>query len=156
MKDDGTSQQLALMNIGKLDQNGTGAFFMMISQLIGVSYLVVDLNTLGNMHVVWQNKKTLSELSKDENIPNYEKVDKLRKINHFKKAVLENFYTDTTIFGMRKDDNSPVVISDGIHRAIGIQRAFMENPTIKEKITLRILLFEGNGIGKLEDYYKSI
>ncbi|QQG40519.1 MAG: hypothetical protein HYV37_03040 [Candidatus Levyibacteriota bacterium] len=144
------------MNIGKLDQNATRAFSMMLSNSDQVSYFIIDLDILGAMYVMWQNRKTLTELSQDKNIPNYEKEDKLRKINHFKKVVLGNLYTDTTIFGMRKDDNSPIVISDGIHRAIGIQRAFMENPTIKEKMTLKILLFEGNGLGKLEDYYKSI
>lgn len=49
------------MNIGKLDQNATGAFFMMIPQVIGVRYFVVDLNKLGSMYVMWQNKKTLSK-----------------------------------------------------------------------------------------------
>jgi hypothetical protein len=84
------------------------------------------------------------------------KKKKLRKINQSKQAVLENTFTDTTIFGMRKDETSPIVITDGIHRAIGIQKALNEDTSIKSKIYLRLLLFEGNRISELADYNLSI
>ena len=139
-----------------LDENATGALLMMIDAASNFTYTIVDLNNLGSMRVIWRDRKTLTDYLKDENIPNHNKEEKLKKINQSKKVALMNLFTDTTIFGMRKDINSPIVISDGIHRGIGILRAFVEKPSIKEKIYLRLLLFEGEGISKLDDYKYSI
>jgi len=139
-----------------LDNNATGALLMMISTASNFIYTIIDLNNLGSMRVMWRDRKTLTDYLKDENIPNHNKEEKLKRINQSKKIALMNLFTDTTIFGMRKDINSPIVISDGIHRAIGILRAFVEKPSIKEKICLRLLLFEGEGISKLDDYKYSI
>ncbi|MCL4365701.1 hypothetical protein M1437_00560 [Patescibacteria group bacterium] len=141
---------------GNLDDNGTGAFLMLLRAATTCKYIIMNLDELSNMCVMWRDKKLLKEYLLDENIPNHQKDEKLRKINQSRKAVLENIYTDTTIFGMRKNANSPIVITDGIHRAIGVQRAVTEQPAVKEKICLRLLLFEGEGIASLDDYNQSI
>ena len=141
-----------------LDQNATGALHMMLNSMCSsITYLEkFDLEHLGKLYVIWRNRKTVNVLSNDENIPDYNKQEKLIKINFFKDATLNNIHTDTTIFAMRKDENSPIVITDGIHRAIGINKAIRESPKIIQKINLRILLFEGNGIQNLDDYVLSI
>jgi hypothetical protein len=141
---------------GKLDSNADGALRMMISKAKNFHYFILDLSQLGDMCVIWRDRKKITDYLKDENIPDHQKVEKLKKINQSKNMVLKNIFTDTTIFGMRKDTNSPIVISDGIHRAIGIQRAIVEQPSVKEKICLRLLLFEGPDVAELEDYKQSI
>lgn len=143
-------------SIGILDKNATGALIMMIQKCTNFEYLIVNLSLLGDMYVMWRNKKTVLELVNDENIPKDKMGKKIHRIEFFKNVVLKNTHTDTTIFGMRKDQFSPIVIADGIHRSIGIQRALQVDPNIKEKITLRILLFEGVSIYSLDDYRLSI
>src|SRR3989344_7710752 len=101
------------------DANATGLLGNAFSKHTTCGYYTVELELIKDMFVNWRNKKTLNEMLEDGNIPDHEKTEKLRKINLVKKAVLENIYTDTTIFGMRKDTNTPIVIIDGIHRAIG-------------------------------------
>lgn len=142
-----------------LDTNATGALHMMLSSntLSKIScYEKFDLEKLGELYVMWRNRKNVNELSVDENIPDHNKKEKLDKISFFKNAVLNNFYTDTTLLAMRKDSNSPIVITDGIHRALGINRAIIEKPDLIKKINLRLILFEGEGIQNLEDYTLSI
>lgn len=140
-----------------LDENATGALRMIASNATKASYFSnVNLERLKEMYVIWRNRKSVLELSSDENIPEDNKEDKLKKINFFKHAVTNNSYTDTTLLTMRKDETSPIVITDGIHRSIGIIKALIKNPNIKKKVNLRIVLFEGGKIAELEDYKLSI
>jgi hypothetical protein len=142
---------------GTMDNNATGAFYMMINACKMCQYIVVDLDELQHMYIMWRQGKTVLEYTTEQNIPEDDsKPEKIRKINQSKKAALENLFTDTTIFGMRKDENSPIVITDGIHRAIGIQKAINEDSTVKRKICLRLLLCDGEKIAELDDYRLSI
>lgn len=139
-------------HLGEIDQNATGALVQMISAAQNFVYLILTPNELGNMYVIWRDKKKIAEYLKDKNIPSHNKLEKIRKINQSKTAVLKNLFTDTTLFGMRPDDNRPIVISDGIHRAIGVYRALKIDPSIERKLCIRLLLFEGSEIANLEDY----
>ncbi len=140
-----------------IENIATNVLIRSIAYHTNLYYLVnFDLDNLQYMFVMWQNRKSIMDLTNNSNIPNHNKEDKIRKIEYFKNAVLQNRYTDTTLFAMRIDKDSPIVITDGIHRAISIQRALVEDPSIKEKINLRILLFEGKRFEELDDYRLSI
>ena len=118
---------------------------------------VKDITNLGKYYVMWRSRKNIEEMASDDsNIPENEPKKKLRKINFFMEAVLENTHTDTTIIGMRPNQNSPIVVGDGIHRAIGIFKAYLKENSIKKRVTLRLLLIEGQHITYLEDYKLSI
>lgn len=118
---------------------------------------VNDIVNLGKYYVMWRNRKNIEEMASDDsNIPKHELKKKIGKINFFMETVLENIYTDTTIIGMRPDQNSPIVVGDGIHRAIGIFKAYLKENSIKNRVTLRLLLIEGQHIAYLEDYKLSI
>lgn len=144
------------MIIKSTDNNATGAFLMMASTGAMATYNDINLNDLDKMFVMWQTGGSLATFLNDKNIPDHGKEEKLKKIDFCKKMILKNYFTVTTIFGMRKNETSPIVITDGIHRAIGIYRAIMEDPLVIEKITLKILLFTGEKIAELPDYIKSI
>jgi hypothetical protein len=140
-----------------IDQTATNVLHRTMSSVNNFYYLArFNVDYLKNMYVMWQNKKSVLDLADDNQLPDHNKAQKLKMINYFKNAVLKNIYTDTTIFGMRKDENSPIVITDGIHRAIGIQKALLEDPSVRDKINLRILLFEGKDIASIPDYRLSI
>ncbi len=144
------------MDLKEIDNNATGALYLMAGAGAMPVYGIVNLDNLGAIYVMWQTGKNIKDFLKDENIPDHHKDEKIKKINLCKKTILENYYTDTTVFGMRKNDASPIVITDGIHRAIGIYRAMVESPLVKSKVMLRMLLFTGEEVGGLEDYKKSI
>ena len=135
------------------DVNATRALEMALSKSTTIQYLKsVGIKHLGEMFVMWRNKKSIHELSEDKNIPNHNKKAKLEKIEFFKRKILENSFTDTTLFGMRKNKDSPIVIIDGIHRAIGIYKAYLNDKQIEKKVCLRILLCDGENIAELDDY----
>ncbi len=70
--------------------------------------------------------------------------------------MLNNRFTDTTLIGMRKNKIFPIVIGDGIHRAVGIYKAYLRNNNIQDKLNLRLLIFEGEPISQFDDYKLSI
>lgn len=117
----------------------------------------MDLEDLGTHYVIWRNRKSIKDLAiNDNNIPKDKRKEKLEKIYHFKEAVQGNKYTDTTLFGMRPSLESPIVIGDGVHRAIGIYKAYLQDDSLKTKVNLRLLLCEGKFISSIPDYVLSI
>lgn len=111
------------------------------------------LNILGDMFIPW-GKVKVSEIASGEKISEHEWDRKQAKFNFFKEVILKCERFDTTLFVIRKDENSPFLIIDGVHRAIGIQKALGEKPQIKDKINLRVLLIESVNMDKLSDYKK--
>ena len=140
-----------------LDNNGTGALNMALFARPSLGYFVIDPTELKDCFVIWRNKKTIHEMAtNDENIPKHNQEEKIDKIKLVEKSVRKNEFTDTTLFGMRKDRNSPLVITDGIHRAIGIYKVLLKNPKLKEKMMIRLLLVEGDHIENIDDYRLSV
>ena len=145
----------------KINYNATGLLHQML-QAIGTSinseliYAELEFSELAEMYVVWHNKKTIKEMIHDKNIPEHNKSDKLKKIEYSKIAATENVYTNTSLFAMAPTKESPLVIIDGIHRAIGLYRAFNENPKIQNKTSIMCLLGYGSVISNIDDYIKSI
>jgi len=144
------------MELGNLDVNATAFIIRAINKSSTCLYIDLSLDKLGEMFVQWRNKKTVSEMALDVNIPDHQKVDKLEKINRVKESISGSIFTNTTIIGMRKDQDSPIVIFDGIHRSIGIYRAVSNDQELNDKICLKLLLFEGEKIGTIPDYTESI
>ncbi len=145
----------------KIDSNATGFLKMVLETKVTVTYYCeVDIKELGKHYVMWRNRKNVEELAKDDdNIPYQSELDKknkLKKINYFKKMALKNKHTDTTLFGMRPNQESSIVIGDGVHRAIGIFKAYLKKKPIKNSINIRLLLIEGEHIALLDDYKLSI
>lgn len=139
----------------ELDQNANSLILAAMHRSDNFTYNTIAPEDLGDFYPVWQERHSIATMVADENfIPSHEKEKKLEKINYFYNAVLANKHTDTTLFGMRKDSNSPIVIIDGNHRAIGIYKAWQKKTNIP--ITLRLFLIEGSQISELEDYNKSI
>ncbi len=103
---------------------------------------------LGELYVMWRNGKKIKELANDDKFLG----EHLDKVNLVYEAVKNNQFTDTTLFGMRSSENSPIVITDGIHRAIGIYKALEENAKLRDLIWLRLLLFTDKKISLSDDY----
>lgn len=143
----------------KLDTNANGALNnLMFKNANSCSYFIFEnVNEIKELNVMWRNGQTVEELSNNETLlKQYKGKEKLTKIEMVAKAIEKNIYTDTTVFGIRKDNTSPIVITDGIHRVIGIFKAISKDPSIKNKICLRVLLCESPDFEQLEDYHMSI
>lgn len=141
----------------KIDSNATGFLHMISGRDSVVYYSNLDLESLGTHYVIWRNRKSIKELAiNDNNIPKNKRKKKLEKINFFKEAVLENKHTDTTLFGMRPNPKLSIVIGDGVHRAIGIYKAYLQDNSLKMRVNLRLLLCEGDYISSIPDYALSI
>lgn len=110
-----------------------------------------DLNLLGGMFIPW-GRVTVNEIASGKKTSDHEWEQKQKKFNFFKDQILKCNFFDTTLFVVRKDNKSPSLLIDGVHRALGVQKAVFENPNIKAKINLRILLIESPNMNKLEDY----
>lgn len=143
----------------KLDPNATGALNnLMFKKTNSCSYFIFeDIDEIKKLNVMWRNGQTVEELSDNETLlKQHEGTEKLMKVEMVATSVKKNIYTDTTVFGIRKNNTSPIVITDGIHRVIGIFKAISKDPSIKNKICLRILLCESPNFNQLEDYNMSI
>lgn len=141
----------------KIDTNATGFINIVLGRGNCVYFNNLTMDELGQCFVMWRNKVTVKDMASDKSkIPDHNKSDKLKYIAFSEKNVLENNFTDTTLIGMRKNEASPIVIGDGIHRAIGIYKAYLSDNSIQDKLNLRLLLFEGESISKLDDYVLSI
>lgn len=138
-----------------LDQIATNFLIMALS--VGDMKVSVhnnfDLSLLDKMFIPW-GKVTVDEIASGKQISKHEWDQKQKKFNFFKNRILKCEFFDTTIFIVRKNENFPLFIIDGVHRAIGIQKAILEQPTVKDKINLRILLVESPNMDQLEDYKK--
>lgn len=112
-----------------------------------------DLKLLDGMFIPW-GKVTVDEIASGKRTSEHEWVQKQKKFNFFKDQILKCNFFDTMLFIVGKDDKSPLLIIDGVHRALGIQKAVIERSNVKDKINLRILLIESPNMNKLEDYKK--
>ncbi|OIP25328.1 hypothetical protein AUK11_00785 [bacterium CG2_30_37_16] len=110
-----------------------------------------DLDQLGNMFIPW-GKVTVSEIASGKKISEHEWDRKQAKFNFFKDRILKCKFFDTTIFVVTKGENFQLLIIDGVHRAIGIQKALIENSDLKDTINLRVLLIESSNMSRLPDY----
>lgn len=110
-----------------------------------------NLDNLGNMFIPW-GKVQILEIASGERTSEHKWDQKQRKFNFFKDKILACKFFDTTIFVVSKGRESPMLIIDGVHRAIGIQKALIEKPQIKSKVNLRVLLIESQNMFKLKDY----
>jgi len=110
-----------------------------------------DLGKLGEMFIPWGKTKVF-EIASGKKISEHEWDRKQAKFNFFKDRILKCEFFDTTIFIVTKGENFPLLIIDGVHRAIGIQKALTENPDLKDKINLRVLLIESPNMNRLHDY----
>lgn len=140
----------------QLDPNATSFIVRAIDKHSECAYIDVELDRIGHMYVQWRNKKTISEMVEDNQLDEHERSEKIMRIARAKDSALKNIFTCTTIFGMRSDHNSPIVIFDGIHRSIGIYRAYMEDPDIQRRTSVKMLLFEGDNFKTVDDYILSI
>lgn len=113
-----------------------------------------DLDLLGSMFIPWGPKVKVIEIADGTKISDHEWEQKQNKFNFFKDHILKCEFFDTIIFIIRKAENSPFLIIDGVHRAIGLQKALLEFPKLKDRINLRILLIESINMDQLEDYKK--
>jgi hypothetical protein len=141
-----------------IDTNATN-FIKIFLQYAGVNFVYhskYDLNALGTMYAPWQNQESVNDLATRQKTSAHNQKSKETQFEKVKNDVLNNQYTDTTIFAARPNDQAPILIIDGIHRAVGIQRAILQDPNIKSKINLRVFLIVGDPIKCLEDYQKSI
>lgn len=138
-----------------LDQIATNFLIMALS--VGDISISVhnnfNLNLLGSMFIPW-GKVTVDEIASGKRISEHEWEQKQKKFNFFRDKILGCEFFDTTIFIIRKEENLPSLIIDGVHRSIGIQKALLERPAVKSKINLRILLIESSNMDSLEDYRK--
>lgn len=129
--------------------------FLMTALSVGDIKLSVhnnfDLDKLGDIFIPW-GKVTVSEISSGKKISEHEWDRKQAKFNFFKDRILKCEFFDTTIFVVTKGESFPLLIVDGVHRAIGIQKALIENPNLEDKINLRALLIESPNIDRLPDY----
>lgn len=129
--------------------------FLMMALSVGDVKLSVhnnfDLDKLGDMFIPW-GKVTVSEIASGKKTSEHEWDRKQAKFNSFRDQILKYDFFDTTVFVVTKGENFPLLIIDGVHRAIGIQKALTENPGLKDKINLRVLLIESPNMDKLSDY----
>lgn len=136
-----------------IDQIATN--FMMIALSIGDVAISVhnnfNLDNLSGMFIPW-GKVTVSKIASGEKVSEHEWDKKQRKFNFFKDKILAGKLFDTTIFVVSKGQGFPILIIDGVHRAIGIQKALIEKPQIKDDINLRVLFIESQNMSKLQDY----
>lgn len=109
------------------------------------------LDRLSSMFIPWGKVKVF-EIASGEKISEHEWDRKQGKFNFFRDQILKSGFFDTTIFVVTKGENFPLLIIDGVHRAIGIQKALIENPGLKDKINLRVLLIESSNMDRLSDY----
>ena len=130
--------------------------FLMMALSVGDVKLSVhnnfDLDKLGDSFIPW-GKVTVSEIASSKRISEHEWGRKQTKFNFFRDRILKCEFFDTTIFVVTKGENFPLLIIDGVHRAIGIQKALIENPGLKDKINLRVLQIESPNMIKLHDYH---
>lgn len=143
-----------------IDENATGLLIgaLAVGGIKNVVYIQkFDLDELPNLYSPWDGE-TVGELASCEKISENEREKKLERFNFFKECVLENKYTDTTIFAVRRNARYPIQIIDGIHRAVGIQKALIDQnvdkEVLKNKINLRILLVDSEDMIKYPDYIK--
>lgn len=112
-----------------------------------------DSSLLGEMFIPWGRVK-VSEIASGEKTSEHEWDRKQEKFNFFRDVILRCEHFDTTLFVVRNSEKSPYLIIDGVHRAIGIQKALAGKPELATKINLRILLIESPNMSRLSDYQK--
>ncbi len=109
---------------------------------------------LDNFFVMWREGNTYYQV-KDYAIAQKTSGDKWSdkkvKILFTKSAVLKSTYFDTTIILIQGLAKEPILIIDGIHRAIGIRMASLENKNVS--VNLRgILITSPNMSNCIADY----
>jgi hypothetical protein len=142
--------------MSQIDLNATNALKLVLRHATDIQYVTYSVDEISDFFVMWRNKKKISELVDESNIPEYEKQDKVKSIDFFKDAFINNSHTVTTLFAMTTNMNAPIVVTDGIHRAIGAYKAFNEEPKIISTLELKVLLLIGEDIASLDDYRLSI
>jgi len=101
--------------------------------------------------VVWDGE-TVEELAMGKKISGHNWPNKIAKINSFRDSFLKNEIQETQIYVVKDINYSESLIIDGVHRSIGFYKAYLENPTIFQKIDLTYLFFESNRIHEMYDY----
>lgn len=140
-----------------IDQNASSLlakFYGLADNVIYLSHF--DMDNLKDLFVCWRGKQTVLDYAHKDLLPEHEGEKKEKYVQFSKEMLLANKHTDTTIFVATPAINAQWMIFDGIHRAIGIQRAMDSNPEVRDKTNLRILLLVGQSISTDEDYRLSV
>ncbi len=139
------------------DKNATILLANYYSLADSITYLKkFDLDRIKDFFVCWRGGLTVSEYAAKNLLQEHEGDKKEKYIEFAKDFALKNEHTDTTIFVVASSPTAQWMVFDGIHRAIGIQRAITADPSIKEKINLRILLLVGEKVSEDDNYKLSV
>lgn len=106
---------------------------------------------LKNYHVVWDGE-TVEELATGTKISEHNWNQKLAKINDFYKDFLAGNIKPTQILVAKDTDYSESLIIDGIYRAVGFYKAYLEDHSIISKTDFTYKFFESDKIRLMDDY----
>lgn len=103
-------------------------------------YANSNINELKNFYVPWDCDK-VNDLAHDKRNSEHEWTTKSSKFEYFRDRYINNPHQDVTIFAERLV-GGPILIIDGVHRAVGLQKALNLQKSIEQHINLIVVLFE--------------
>lgn len=113
-----------------------------------------SLEVIKDFYVPWDGEK-VGELADGTKISLDKKEEKEKGFNYFKNLFLEDKQKELTIFAITKGDDDPVLIIDGVHRAVGLQRAINKSKgLLNNKINLILVLFKSLNFHKMPEYIR--
>lgn len=117
-------------------------------------YPSYPIEKLKDFYVPWDGE-TVGELADGTKISEHNKEVKIKKFNEFKDLFLNNKHKELTIFAVTKEEENPILIIDGVHRAVGLQKSINKSKRLpKENINLILVLFKSRHIQCMPDYKK--